>query len=601
VVEASSPAIYLEYRTNSFQSRIPPAGLVICTIGADLHLHWSEISQCRKFLGVDVLCACPYSGGVLRDAWGECRHGFYRKLSMWTEISFLDTVQHLGTFCRKDYFKNTLKMPISYFDSQDNSSGSVMSRLSGDPKQIQELLGLNGAFPMISIFNIIGCVSISFYFGWKLTIVTFFAVLPVILGSSIFRMRYEVQFEAHNAKVFSKSSQFATEAISAFRTVSSLTMEDFVIQNYRRLLQDQIQNTTRKAMYATLVYALADSIELCAMALTFWYGGQLLASREYEPTQFFVIYAAIIQCAQAAGLYLSVTPNVAYATAAANRIIELRGKIGTYRSPTPDTSPSKTGLGAKIVFEDVGFSYSSDSSPLFSHLNLDIEAGQFVAFVGPSGCGKTSTISLLERFYNPISGTIYVNDQDITSLDPSAYRRNLALVSQEPRLFSGTIRQNLLLGVEESDIAEELVHQACRDAEIHDFIISLPEGYDTDLGQHTQTTLSGGQKQRLCLARALLRRPELLLLDEATSSLDSQSEKLVQGAIERLAGQRCMTVVAVAHRLATVQKADVIFVFGESGVDGTRGTRVVEKGTHKELLARRGVYWSMCQAQLLDQ
>ncbi|KAK5941901.1 hypothetical protein PMZ80_005852 [Knufia obscura] len=517
---------------------------------------------------------------------------------------------HTGTFCRKDYFKSTLGMPIAYFDREENSSGTVMSRLSGDPKQIQELLGLNSSVPMISIFNIIGCVIISFYFGWKLTLVTFFAVLPVILGASFMRMRYEVTYEVWNAQVFEASSQFATEAVGAFRTVSSLTMEDVVIDKYRNLLQDQIKSSTRKATYATLIYALTDSIELLGMALAFWYGGQLLASTEYSPIQFFVIYAAIIQGAQAAGQYLSIGGNIAHATSAANRIIELRAKSASH-DPTAISPPTpRTSLGAKIEFKNVNFTYPSNTTPLFSNLNLTIQPGQFVAFVGPSGCGKTTTISLLERFYDPTSGTITVDNQDITTLSAPLYRRDLALVSQEPRLFSGTIRQNLLLGIPDdpdslptASVSDSDITQACRDAEIHEFITSLPEGYDTELGQHTQTALSGGQKQRLCLARALLRKPKLLLLDEATSSLDSQSERLVQGAIERLAGAKEMTVVAVAHRLATVQKADVIFVFGErdAGDDGVRrGSRVVESGSHGELLGRRGVYWSMCQAQALD-
>lgn len=492
-------------------------------------------------------------------------------------------------------------MPIPFFDRQENSSGSLMSQLSGDPKQLQELLGFNSVFPLISIFNVIGCIIISFYFGWKLTLVTIFAVMPVILGGSFMRVRYDFKFEIMNAKVFADSSQFATEAIGAFRTVSSLTMEDSIIERYRVLLREQVEQSTKKAAYAMLIYAFTDSVELLSMALTFWYGGQLLASREYQPVQFFVIYAAMIQGAQAAGQYLSITVNLAKAKGAANRILALRGKVRDTRvTAVSQMAPPRAEVGAKIDFRNVSFEYAENTIPLFSNLNINIEAGQFVAFVGPSGCGKTTTISLLERFYQPSSGTITFDDIDINTLEVSSYRHNLALVSQEPRLFSGTIRQNLLLGVDESTVTEDQIAQACRDAEIHEFIVSLPDSYATELGLNTQTALSGGQKQRLCLARALLRRPKLLLLDEATSSLDSQSEKLVQGAIERLAGQRSMTVIAVAHRLATIQKADVIFVFGERDVDGRRGSKIVERGSHGALLAKRGVYWSMCQAQALD-
>lgn len=191
-------------------------------------------------------------------------------------------------------------------------------------------------------------------------------------------------------------------------------------------------------------------------------------------------------------------------------------------------------------------------------------------------------ISLLERFYDASSGHVLFNDQDITTLEPSEYRKQLSLVSQEPTLYEGTIRDNVALSVESA--TDEEVYQACQDAQIHEFITSLPDGYNTRLGPKGMS-LSGGQKQRLSLARALLRKPKLLLLDEATSSLDSESEKLVQAAIERAAGDGERTVIAVAHRLATIQNADVIFVLGSG--------KVLEKGDHQSLLKKKGLYFQM--------
>jgi len=201
--------------------------------------------------------------------------------------------------------------------------------------------------------------------------------------------------------------------------------------------------------------------------------------------------------------------------------------------------------------------------------------------VGPSGCGKTSIVSLLERFYDVQKGKILCNGTDIAEMDTKDYRKALSLVAQEPTMFQGTIKQNVLLGVRESTPDEEL-YQACRNAEIHDFITSLPEGYNTDVGTKG-VSLSGGQKQRLAIARALIRDPKILLLDEATSSLDSESEKLVQASFERASKGR--TMVVVAHRLASVQNADVIFVLGEG--------QVLEKGDHNSLLRKRGVYYQM--------
>ncbi|GCB21237.1 leptomycin B resistance protein pmd1 [Aspergillus awamori] len=508
----------------------------------------------------------------------------------------------VSSFYRKQYFDNVLNKPIPFHDQIENASGSLVSRLATDPKQVQEIVGVNGAFPLSSIFSILGCIIIAFTFGWKLSLVAVFAALPCTFLAAFMRIRYEIQFEAMNAKVYSGSSQFAAEAIDAFRTVSALTMEDVILDRYSKLLRDQQTKAFRKAWYATLIFAFSDSVELCAMALTFWYGGQLLASREYQPTDFFVIYIAIIQGGQSAGQFFSFGSNVAQAIASANRMLNLRpSKAEREEAHNIKAQPEslRTRSGANIEFNNVAFRYASQDTPLFTNLNVKIESGQFVAFVGPSGCGKTTVISLLERFYNPYQGTVLINGNDIHSIDPSYYRRSISLVAQEPRLFEGTIRDNITLGLDESEFTEDDLIQACKDAEIHDFITSLPEGYSTDLGIKAQTSMSGGQRQRMCIARALLRKPSLLLLDEATSSLDSQSEKVVQAAMERLAAKRCMTIVAVAHRLATIQKADTIFVFGESRTG--YGSRVVEQGSHQELLRNKGTYWQMCQENALDR
>ncbi|KAK1918660.1 ABC-type transporter tr06 [Pyrenophora teres f. teres] len=266
------------------------------------------------------------------------------------------------------------------------------------------------------------------------------------------------------------------------------------------------------------------------MALTFWYGGTLLASREYDNVDFFIIYQAIVQGAIAAGMFFSYAPNMAQATASANRIISMRpsNTLGLVCYPPLE----QTSKGGSIEFQNVSFTYKSREVPVLSNLNLQVRPGQFAALVGASGCGKSTIISLLERFYDASNGCILFNGQDITSLDPSEYRKQISLVSQEPTLYQGTIRENIALSVDAA--SDENIEKACRDAQIHEFITSLPNGYNQRLGPKGMS-LSGGQKQRLSLARALLRKPKLLLLDEATSSLDSESEKLVQEAIERAA------------------------------------------------------------------
>jgi ATP-binding cassette, subfamily B (MDR/TAP), member 1 len=330
------------------------------------------------------------------------------------------------------------------------------------------------------------------------------------------------------------------------------------------------------------------------MALGFWYGGQLLASREYGVMQFILIYVAIVQGGQAVGQFLAFGPNVANATAAANRIVAFRA--GSEPDPHHElVSPDDHNhdKGTKLEFRNVAFTYPTRNIPVYKDLSFTIQPGEYVAFVGPSGCGKTTVISLLERFYGAKSGQILIDGTEITHVPLSQYRSLCGLVSQEPILFEGTVRENLVLGLPNGASQDE-IDDACKRANIFDFIISLPKSFDTHLIAGTHSSLSGGQKQRMCIARALLRKPKLLLLDEATNSLDGLSAGLVQETVEGIAASKKATVVVVAHRLAAVQKADRIIVLGEGGV-------ILEEGSHSDLIQRRGAYWGMCKIQALDR
>ncbi|KAK0119280.1 hypothetical protein ONS95_008128 [Cadophora gregata] len=505
---------------------------------------------------------------------------------------------HITSTYRREYFSNVLKKPISFYDSEENSIGSLTSRMATDPTQLQQLLGINMAFVVISVFNILGCLALSFHFGWKLTLAAVITSMPIILAAGFFRFRFETQFEKMNYAVFAESSKFATESIGAFRTVSSLTLESEICGRYQKLLEEHIKNAFRKAGISTLVFALSDSIPLLCMAFVLWYGGILLSRFEYAPFNYLVVYLAIVQGSISAGQFLSFGPNIAQASASANRIRAMRsidrfetsGKELDLPSPQDEERDRR---GVKIELRDVWFRYPTRDVPVLKGLNMTIEAGQFAAIVGPSGCGKTSIISLLERFYNPDRGTILMHNINITKLSLPSYRSHISLVSQEPSIFSGTIRSNVLLGIDPStpDI-DTALHLACQQADIHNFIMSLPSGYSTEVGPRG-IALSGGQKQRIAIARALIRNPRVLLLDEATSNLDSETEREVQRVFEESGKGRGRTMVVVAHRLATVQNADVIFV--------VEGGRVVEKGNHAYLLAMKGVYWQMCQAQALDR
>ncbi|KAI8715231.1 hypothetical protein NCS52_01030400 [Fusarium sp. LHS14.1] len=510
--------------------------------------------------------------------------------SFFTKCYVSTYLQHrISSVYKRQYFQAMLYQKIGFFDDEANSQGSLVSRLSGDPKQLEELLGLNMAFLLTAIFQLAGSLAIAFSFGWKLALIGMCVTMPLGLFSGYWRFKYELEFEKMNAAVFAESSRFAAEAISGFRTVSSLILEDAICGRYSRLLANHISQAFEKARWTSLIFGFADSVNIGCQGLIFWYGGRLLASREYTMEAFFICFMAVTQGAEAAGQGLSFGPNAAQATAASNRIIGMRDSRNTDSHSESEDIPDPED-GVKIELRDAHFRYPTRSVSVFQGIDITIEKGQFAALVGPSGCGKTSIISLLERFYDLQKGDILCNGKSIYDLNAYKYRQNLSLVAQEPNLFQGSIRENILLGVNPDTVTEEHLHQVCRDASIHDFIISLPDGYNTDIGP-MGVSLSGGQKQRVSIARALIRNPRILLLDEATSSLDSESERLVQEAFERASKGR--TMVVVAHRLATVQNADSIFVLGQGAV--------VEKGTHRQLLEKKGVYWQMCQSQALDR
>lgn len=515
---------------------------------------------------------------------------------------------------QEQYFEAILFQPAAYFHEAGHSPGTLASRVKDDPMKLEELMGINMAMVLVSMFNIVASVIMALAYAWKLALVSICAIAPVCLVSGYFRFRYELQFERMNDEVFAETSQFASEAIGAFRIVSALTLEDSIAARFERLSSDHVRAAYRKARWVSPILGFCDSANLGCQSLVFYYGGQLLGRGDIGLVAFFVCLMAIMSAAEGFGQSLSFGPNAAQVTTASNRILDARDSRiapaghGDEASCHDEEASTATGGGMEIEFRNVSFKYPGRETPVFTGLSLTVERGQFVAIVGASGCGKTSILSLLEGFYQPNGGQILCDGQDIAAVDVFAHRSRLSLVAQESMLLQGrwhslplvfrpsgsaltlpcstlgTIRDNILLGVDApATITDDHLYAVCRDALIHDFIVSLPEGYDTTVGSRG-VSLSGGQRQRIAIARALVRNPRVLLLDEATSSLDSQSEKLVQEALER--ASRGRTLVMVAHRLATVQKAAVIFVLGEGG-------RLLEKGSHAELLKNHGAYYHM--------
>jgi ATP-binding cassette subfamily B (MDR/TAP) protein 1 len=278
--------------------------------------------------------------------------------------------------------------------------------------------------------------------------------------------------------------------------------------------------------------------------------------------------------------------GIVHARTSCNRISSICSSLTIRHTTGPTPDPEKP-ISSSIKLDQVSFSYSdSIENNVLHDVTITAQQGQHIAIVGPSGSGKSTIISLLERFYRPTSGQILIGGVPVDAPPIDTYREHVSLVSQDTQLFHGTIRYNILLGVPTNEESEEAMINAAKDAHIHDFIMSLPEGYDTQCGRKG-ALFSGGQRQRLAIARALVRNPTILLLDEATSALDSESEGEVKRALKDASEGR--TTVSVAHRLSTIREADCIYVL----VKG----RIVEFGSHDKLVREKGVYWDMCQRQ----
>ncbi|KAF7553108.1 hypothetical protein G7Z17_g3861 [Cylindrodendrum hubeiense] len=508
-------------------------------------------------------------------------------------------IQKVSRRYRRELFRNTLKQEIAFFDLEHNATGAICARLLTHAWNINELLGVNSGLILINVVTVIAVSVLGIAYGWKLGLVCVFAALPPLLLSGYLRIRLEYKLEEDISARFASSAAIATEAISAIRTVASLTLEKKMLEIYRERLDISAEQSMKALTFTMLWYALTQSINFLVMALGFWYGGKLISTGEYTNEQFFVVFIAVVLGGENAAALFQYTTSITKATGSTNYIFWLRQRVPTIDNsfsddePTPDEF-SKDTKAVAVDCRALDFAYPSrPRSNVISGVSVNIPPGKFIAFVGPSGCGKSTMINLLSRFYDPTSGYIAIDDQPIHDTTPQEHRRRLALVQQEPVLYQGSIGQNVAMGlVESKEATEAQIEQACKDANIFDFVLSLPEGLGTEVGSRG-AKLSGGQRQRIAIARALIRDPEILLLDEATSALDTESEKIVQAALSEAAKDGKRTTIAVAHRLSTVKDADCIFVF--------QAGRIVEAGSLVELLTKRGIYYNMCQGQVLDK
>ncbi|KAJ2974997.1 hypothetical protein NQ176_g5761 [Zarea fungicola] len=502
-------------------------------------------------------------------------------------IAFARCSERLVHRVRDRAFRSMLRQDVAFFDRDENTAGALTSFLSTETTQVAGISGATLGTLLLTATTLIAACTVSLAIGWKLALVCI-STIPVLLGCGFFRFWLLAHFQRRSKAAYAGSASYASEAISAIRTVASLTREEDVLAIYKKSLAEQQRRSLISVAKSSALYAASQSLMFLALALGFWYGGTLIGKHQYNQFQFFLVFMSVVFGAQSAGTVFSFAPDMGKAHGAAQEL-----KILFDRKPTIDTWSEEgepvTEVEGTLEFRDVHFRYPTrPEQPVLRGLNLTVRPGQYIALVGASGCGKSTTISLLERFYDPLAGGVYVDGREISTLNINDYRSFIALVSQEPTLYQGSIKENILLGTSREDVTDEELEHACREANIYDFIVSLPEGFNTTVGSKG-ALLSGGQKQRIAIARALIRDPKILLLDEATSALDSESEKVVQAALDKAAKGR--TTIAVAHRLSTIQKADIIYVFDQG--------RIVEQGTHSELMRKNGRYTELVNLQSL--
>ncbi|KAI5854657.1 ABC transporter [Tricharina praecox] len=606
----SKSSVALENRSQDDKTEYPFWTLVKMTAG----FNKSEKGYMLVGLGMSVICGGGYPTQAVIFAkaitalsrppseFDQVRKDANFWSGMYLMLAFVQLIAYMGQgYCfalcaeklvhrvRDQAFRTMLRQDIAFFDKEENSTGALTSFLSTEATHLAGMSGVTLGTILAVITTLVSAMVVGLAIGWKLALVCT-ATIPILLACGFLRFWMLAQFQRRSKAAYEKSASYACEATAAIRTVASLARERDVWNTYHGQLTEQAKVSLISILKSSSLYAASQSLMFLCMALGFWYGGSLIRSGEYDMMKFFLVFTAIIFGAQSAGTVISFTQDAAKSRQAANNL-----KILFDRKPEIDSWSSEgeavPEMEGAIEFRDVHFRYPTrPEQPVLRGLDLTVKPGQYVALVGPSGCGKSTTISLIERFYNPLAGGVFVDGKEISTLRLNEYRSHIALVSQEPTLYQGTIKENILLGGDRKNVSDAEVEKACKDANIYDFIMSLPEGFNTLCGSKG-ALLSGGQKQRIAIARALIRNPKVLLLDEATSALDSESEKVVQAALDAAAKGR--TTVAVAHRLSTIQKADVIYVFD--------GGRVVESGTHFELLALKKKYYELVKMQSLEK
>ncbi|CAH2269464.1 jg6505 [Pararge aegeria aegeria] len=489
--------------------------------------------------------------------------------------------EHLTARLRKLMFEKLLEQEIGYFDENSNSTGSLCARLSGEAASVNAATGQRIGTILQAVGTFLFAIVVSMYYEWRLGLVVL-SCAPIFIAVVNIEGKMVSEESTGIAKAMESSSKVAVEAVANVRTVSALGKEDFFVEEYARQLRPALHIAKRATHMRGIVFGLSRGIYDLVYSASLYYGGHLIV---YQNVNYGVILKTaetLLTGSSSAAVAFAYAPDFQKGLSAAGRIIQLLNRQSKITNPETPTIEDFSGSGSASL-RSVLFKYPTRPSVnVLENFDLEIESHKTIALVGPSGCGKSTIIQLLERYYDPQEGIVAQNNIPLPMIRLSDARQTIGFVQQEPILFDRTIAENIAYGDNTRQPSMEEIVEVAMQANIHEFIASLPMGYETNVGSKG-TQLSGGQKQRIAIARALIRQPKILFLDEATSALDTESEKVVQDALDAAkAGRTC---VMIAHRLSTVRDADVICVLSEG--------RVAERGTHAELMQLKGLYYNL--------
>ncbi|KAH6555644.1 hypothetical protein KP509_36G048300 [Ceratopteris richardii] len=499
--------------------------------------------------------------------------------------NFAKMGERLTKRVRERLLANILRFEIGWFDRPENTTGAICGRLASEANMVRALVGDRWSLIITTIVATLTAATFGLILSWRLAVVII-VVQPLVVVCFYMRRVLIKNMSQKALGTQQQSSHLAAEAVVHHRIIAAFTSYSSILHLFETLQDDSRRSATRQAMLGGLGLSGAQITTFFSWALDFWYGGRLVSKGQVTMTELFKTFFILVSTGRVIADAGSMTSDIAKGAVAVASVFGTLDRITSINPEEDDAEEIKTVVG-DIELRGIDFAYPSRPDvAVFSDFNLRVSAGKSVALVGESGSGKSTVISLILRFYDPLRGSVKIDGRDLRELQLRSLRKHMGLVSQEPALFAGSIRDNIRYG--HPNGSEDEIVEAAKIANAHDFICSLAEGYDTNVGDRG-VQLSGGQKQRIAIARAVVRRPSILLLDEATSALDAQAERIVQEALDRVMGGR--TTVVVAHRLSTVQGCNTICAL--------QNGRIVEAGSHAELLAKgpSGFYFNLIRLQ----